>query len=243
MSSVTDWVVTCGRNVQNGTLGLANGVVVATGGHFAGNLQLVINSAPALADEVSDWQLSKLYVWDRHLPDDVFTSLSDLLMDYLTGSALNLGVQLAPNGSRAMNTSLNCTALNCSCTETGIAITNWPYLLPNSCGCSCSLNQAAIDAPALAWAAPASCTNRLHFDDGTRKYFVTRILRRQCYKTWYEPGSCPFLCFAEDCAAAPFNCTFANGKTCPMTLNFGRTLDSTFACSAPVRCVSLSQNH
>ena len=94
MSSLTDWVVTCGRNTQvPGQVGtIANGITTSTAAGGSGNCQLCINSAQAGVNsntgaEVSDWALSRLYVWDYHLPDDAFFGVSDALMDYLAGTS------------------------------------------------------------------------------------------------------------------------------------------------------------
>jgi hypothetical protein len=42
----------------------------------------------------------------------------------------------------------------------------------------------------VVWAKSFNCTDVLRFNFG----IVTRVLKRQCYKTYYEPGSCPFQC-------------------------------------------------
>jgi hypothetical protein len=38
--------------------------------------------------ELSDWQLSSLYVWNSHLPDDVFARVSSELNQYLSVGSL-----------------------------------------------------------------------------------------------------------------------------------------------------------
>ena len=50
--------------------------------------------------------------------------------------------------------------------------------------------QDATQTAQAAWAQSFNCTDVLRFDFG----IVTRVLRRQCHKTWYEPGSCPYQC-------------------------------------------------
>jgi hypothetical protein len=37
--------------------------------------------------ETSDWQLSKVYVWNTHLPDAVFADVSSRLNSYLAGAS------------------------------------------------------------------------------------------------------------------------------------------------------------
>jgi hypothetical protein len=78
----TNWVVACGRNIQTtGSAGtIINGVVTSTAQGGAGNCNLYINQ---LYDPPSDWQLSKVYVWNTHLPDAVFADASARLNSYL----------------------------------------------------------------------------------------------------------------------------------------------------------------
>ncbi len=82
ISPNTYWVVACGRNIQTpGSAGtIINGVVTSTAEGGVGNCELVIN----LPEEQSDWQLSKLYVWNTHLPSDAldifFTGLLNTLI-------------------------------------------------------------------------------------------------------------------------------------------------------------------
>jgi hypothetical protein len=75
----TDWVVACGRNVNSGDGTIVNAITtsVATGG--IGNCSLGINF-----DASSDWQLSKLYIWDYHLSDSDFALASTSLYDSLS---------------------------------------------------------------------------------------------------------------------------------------------------------------
>ncbi len=91
ISPVTNWVVTCGRNIgtSGATYSIVNGVVTSTfistgnnGGN--GNCQLAINNN--LASAFSDWQLSRLYVWDTDLSEEVFAQASAKLNSYLSNS-------------------------------------------------------------------------------------------------------------------------------------------------------------
>ena len=81
----TDWVVACGRNLgRPGSIStLINGVTTSTAERGYGNCALNINFK---LDEMSSWQLSKLYIWDSHLPDDVFQVVSQTLIGYLAGT-------------------------------------------------------------------------------------------------------------------------------------------------------------
>ena len=86
MKSRTDWVVTCGRNTltPGWVSTMANGVTTSTASGGSGNQQLAINLG-SVTNEYSGWQLSRVYVWDYHLPDAVFFDVSDYLMDSLAG--------------------------------------------------------------------------------------------------------------------------------------------------------------
>jgi hypothetical protein len=88
ISPNTNWVVACGRNIQTaGSAGtIINGVVTSTAEGGAGNCELTINQGPGFLD-ASDWQLSKVYVWNMNLPDAVFVDASARLNSYLEGAA------------------------------------------------------------------------------------------------------------------------------------------------------------
>jgi hypothetical protein len=81
ISPKTNWVVACGRNIQTwGSAGLIiNGVVTSVAGGGFGQCELVIIPS-------SDWQLSKVYVWNRHLPDSRFPEASSRLVEFLNSS-------------------------------------------------------------------------------------------------------------------------------------------------------------
>ena len=91
VSSSSDWKVTCGRNVvSSGSVStIVNRVSQSTGGGTpgAGNCALGINNN--YADEHSDWQLSKLYVWDYHLSDSMLSSANCCKMDNSDGNDQN----------------------------------------------------------------------------------------------------------------------------------------------------------
>jgi hypothetical protein len=82
----TNWVVACGRNIQTpGSAGMIiNGVVTSTAKGGAGNLELTINLDQW--GEHSDWQLSKLYVWNTHLPNSLFAQASSRLVKFLNSA-------------------------------------------------------------------------------------------------------------------------------------------------------------
>ncbi len=58
-----------------------NGVTTAGAGGGAGNALLNINKNT----EPSDWQLSRLYVWNRHLSNTEFVDASAMLNSYVAG--------------------------------------------------------------------------------------------------------------------------------------------------------------
>ena len=89
----TNWVVACGRNIQTaGSAGtIINGVVTSVASGGTGRCEISINQIGVTsAKETSDWQLSKVYVWNTHLPDAVFADASARLNSYLAG-ACNAG--------------------------------------------------------------------------------------------------------------------------------------------------------
>jgi hypothetical protein len=90
ISPNTNWVVACGRNIQTpGSAGtIINGVVTSPAEGGVGNCELVINQIFNNWAEKSDWQLSKVYVWNTHLPDAVFADASARLNSYLGGVSM-----------------------------------------------------------------------------------------------------------------------------------------------------------
>jgi hypothetical protein len=86
ISPNTNWVVACGRNIQTpGSAGtIINGVVTSTAEGGLGNCELVIN--PPQRGEPSDWQLSKVYVWNTHLPNSLFAQASSRLVKFLNSA-------------------------------------------------------------------------------------------------------------------------------------------------------------
>ena len=83
----SDWVVACGRNTNaaNSVSTMVNGVNLTFAGGGHGSSWLGINSG--LGDDgglsMSDWQLSRLYVWNVHLSDAEFADASAKLVDYV----------------------------------------------------------------------------------------------------------------------------------------------------------------
>jgi hypothetical protein len=86
LSSNSDWVVMCSRNTATPgqVSGLAMGITVHTATGGWGNVQLSVNTA--YMGEPTDFQLSRIYVWDYHLTDDMFFGVSDALISYLAGT-------------------------------------------------------------------------------------------------------------------------------------------------------------
>ena len=85
ITSSTDWLVSCGRNVATtGAVSLiSNGMAMATAAGGTGGCTLGINHNTGLPGEASDWQLSKVFVWDGHLSDADFAEVSQRLNDFL----------------------------------------------------------------------------------------------------------------------------------------------------------------
>jgi hypothetical protein len=83
ISPKSNWVVACGRNIQTpGSAGLIiNGVVTSVAGGGLGQCELAIMPGH------SDWQLSRVYVWNTHLPDEVFFEVSKKLNNWLAAGS------------------------------------------------------------------------------------------------------------------------------------------------------------
>ena len=77
-SPTTEWVVACWRNlaVSGKIITTINGNTIPTVAGGKAPIALGINKIPA---EKSDWQLSKLYIWDYHLSDVDFALASSSL--------------------------------------------------------------------------------------------------------------------------------------------------------------------
>ena len=74
----TNWIAMCGRNIAGTAATITNGVVVSEQNAGRGNCQLSINRYDS-----SDWQLSKLYIWDRHLSNTEFAEAATKLNSYV----------------------------------------------------------------------------------------------------------------------------------------------------------------
>jgi hypothetical protein len=88
----TDWVVVCGRNIltAGSAVTIINELQLTTESQMAnlqqsGNCELTMN--PDNYDGYpSDWQLSRLYVWNTHLPNDLFAQASSRLVNFLNSA-------------------------------------------------------------------------------------------------------------------------------------------------------------
>ena len=86
LSDKTNWVIACGRNIATpGAISsIVNGVVTSTAaGGSIGNGRLAINGIDPIYG--SDWQLSRLYVWNGHLSNAEFAEASAKLNSYVAG--------------------------------------------------------------------------------------------------------------------------------------------------------------
>ena len=81
----TNWVVTCGRNIQTpGSAGtIIMGVVTSVAEGGLGQCELAINRYYI---QPGDWQLSKVYVWNTHLPNSFFAQASSRLVKFLNSA-------------------------------------------------------------------------------------------------------------------------------------------------------------
>ena len=80
----TDWVAMCGRNIGGAPATITNGVQVSENNRGRGDCQLTINRP-----ESSDWQFSKLYVWNGHLSTTEFAEAAKRLNSYVKGELKN----------------------------------------------------------------------------------------------------------------------------------------------------------
>ena len=90
LSVKTNWVIACGRNIYTpGAIStIVNGVVTSTAaGGSLGNGRLAINGIDPIYG--SDWQLSRLYVWNGHLSNAEFAEASAKLNSYVAGELKN----------------------------------------------------------------------------------------------------------------------------------------------------------
>ena len=143
ISPNTNWVVVCGRNTITANTGsvIVNGIVRANARVPGGSsCALGINQHESFQ---SDWQLSKLYIWNYHLSDEHFALASLSLNDDLTGLVVPGGCIACPPNSCSPADSIDITACQCNAGYTG----------PN--GGTCSQCLAGTYKVGLG---PASCT-------------------------------------------------------------------------------------
>ena len=92
ISPNTNWAVTCGRNLlrprSDGTIVKGVRSSFATGG--SSKCALGINLIP----ETSEWQVSKVYKWNKHLSDSAFALVSSSLYNALSPNT-PVGVRLS----------------------------------------------------------------------------------------------------------------------------------------------------
>jgi hypothetical protein len=90
ISTRTNWVVACGRNtVASGASGvIINGVVTSTAEGGVADCKFTI-AGWQFPSKASDWQLSKLYVWNRHLSNAEFAEASAKLNSFVAVQTLS----------------------------------------------------------------------------------------------------------------------------------------------------------
>jgi len=121
ISSVGNWIVACGSNVNNiggtGTRTIVNGDARSSARTGASNCALGIN----FFAELSDWQLSKLYIWNYHLSPTDFTLAASSLFTKLTTDTSRQGsvCQTCPHNSNSPVGSISIQACECNPGHTG----------------------------------------------------------------------------------------------------------------------------
>jgi len=95
MLSPNDFFVMCGRNtIAAGQVSaMANGVPITVAAGGEGNVQMVIGVEP------SDWQLSRVHVWDYHLQDDAFYTVAAEMLAYVDGQFCPCGAGKYASGA------------------------------------------------------------------------------------------------------------------------------------------------
>jgi len=115
---IDNWVAMCGSNINNNSRPgiIVNNIVKATGRGGDGNCALGINH-----QEPSDWQLSKLYVWNYHLSESDFTLAASSLFTKLTTDISPQGTvcQACPLNSHSPAGSAVAEACECNAGYTG----------------------------------------------------------------------------------------------------------------------------
>jgi len=114
----SDWVVMCGSNIADTSRSgiIVNNIVKATGKGGTGNCALGMNY-----NEASDWQFSKLYIWNYHLSASDFTLAASSLFTKLTTGTSPAGTvcQACPLNSDSPAGSAVAEACECNAGYTG----------------------------------------------------------------------------------------------------------------------------
>jgi hypothetical protein len=92
----TDWLVCCGKNEMRanyyGNNIISDGYTYANTGGGTGNGTLAINLGDASGD-TSEWGLSYVIIWDRHLSDNQLKYVSNIMTNYLnTGVSIETAI-------------------------------------------------------------------------------------------------------------------------------------------------------
>lgn len=107
---VDNWVVVCGMNVANTKLssGSVNGVITESNAVHdgKGNCELQINP---WSDTSSDWQLSRVYVWGKHLSQPDFRAVSSMLNSVVRGADEKNMCSRCPAHASSVLGSVTCT--------------------------------------------------------------------------------------------------------------------------------------
>jgi len=164
----TDWVVACGRNVNSGDSTIVNAITTSVASRGSGNCSLGINY-----DAVSDWQLSRLYIWDYHLSNSNFALASSSLYAALTVGSTDSVCQACPANSRSAAASTVNTACTCNAGYTGIdgstcsacppgsskTASGDSACIPYTCPADQFSSEVAANVAAVCWACPSSAVS------------------------------------------------------------------------------------
>ncbi len=175
ISTVTNWVIQCGRNI--GTAGavstIVNGVVTGTAlGGGKGSGQLTINEAWG---ENSNWQLSRLYVWNTHLSNADFAEASEKLNSYIAAGQTRCSACLASTYSPSASTAKEQCVCNAGYSGPGgSSVTYVPEKtytdLTSSCGVNANQKCTCVSSDTL----PGRQCNNAFDDDKFNTYYTAR---------------------------------------------------------------------
>jgi hypothetical protein len=113
ISPHTDWVVVCGRNTKNpDSINVLVNEMVRAVGVPKGGLGSCAMGINYHFTQVSDWQLSKLYIWDHHLSDSDFAAVSSSLYAQISRGTTDGVCLVCPKYSQSLDIASECECVS-----------------------------------------------------------------------------------------------------------------------------------